>query len=84
MNKRSILGQSLLMMQLASAMMSGESGMGDRNPGPSNEDIELDRMRADERHRKNLLNKGVKEFHINGKTILARSYENALKKANKK
>lgn len=32
------------------------------------------------RHIENLKRKGVKEFVIDGKTIYARSYENALKK----
>ena len=79
----SMLGKSLLMAQLAAAMMSTDPMSSTGRPGPTPEEIERDKKQAEEKHRKNLLKKGVQEFYIDGKIVLARNYENALRKAKK-
>lgn len=43
-------------------------------------DTEEDKRRAQERQRELLKKKGVKEFTIYGRTVIARDYANALRK----
>jgi hypothetical protein len=79
-----IHGKSLAIAQLAALIMMGDSPASSSASGPSRDDIERERMYAQERHRRNLAKKGAKEYHIKGHTVTARSFENALKKVNKK
>lgn len=71
-----------LMMALAAMAMYGQNNFSVK----SKEEYELDQEEKDKKlkeGRNNLLKKkGVKEFIINGVTVYARNYDNALRKAN--
>lgn len=69
--------KTALLLGLAAAMMSGP-GFAEATPEVAINTGGTDDSKA--RYIANLKKKGVKEFNIDGKIILARTYENALKK----
>jgi hypothetical protein len=74
---------AMLMASLAAAMLGAEQSIGIHGrPYPTREELEREKRLAEQRHKAILSKKGVQQFTIDGHTVYARDYKNAVRKVN--
>lgn len=73
---------SYLLTSLA-MMGSGSAGEGNLDYTLTPEEMELRRKQVAIKNKENLKSKGVQEFVIDGYTVMARNYKNAVRKVNR-